>query len=141
MPTMNYDVVEGVLVTVHGREQPTEDEYTTWLRSVQSFMDTQSIQGVVIYTGGGYPDVHQRRQTALMWSKYTHIPNIAVLHNSVIVRGVLTALGWVIGKTLQGFNYAQVVPACAHVGLPDDRVPAVHGTIRRLARSVNIEVP
>ncbi len=140
MPTMNYDTVDSVLVTVHGREQPTTTEYDTWLRTVQSLMDTKSITGLIVYTAGGYPDAKQRRQTYTLWARYKQIPNIAVMHDSVIVRGAFTALVWVIGTTMQSFDLSQIVSACSHVGVAEVDVAPVTSTITKLARSVNVSV-
>jgi hypothetical protein len=97
MPTIHYDVTaHGVMVQVHLAD-PTSEEWTAMV----DFMVArkQVIKAVLaIGRGSGGPNSKQREQLAGAVKEMHPGMPFALLTDSVVTRGILTALNWLTNK-------------------------------------------
>lgn len=93
--TMGYRREGRVLVIVHSRRSPTDLEWATFLKEMQTYGQRQELR-VVTYSHGGGPDGKQRKMaTDLNKDPARHdFVMVALLTSSAIMRGMGPALSW-----------------------------------------------
>jgi hypothetical protein len=89
--------VRSAILLVHGAEAPTAEEWKTYLALVE---DSRTVATqVLVHTEGGGPNASQREAVQNLYSTYKPVsPPVAVLSNSVIARGIVTAISWRYGR-------------------------------------------
>jgi hypothetical protein len=106
-------MVEHTLVVVHGVAHPSDDDWQIYLDALRQHLD--AIQGQLIVTDGGSPNSAQRRASLdLVAGKTT--PPTAVVTSSVLVRGVVSALSWIMKDRIRAFPQGEFDEACAFIG-------------------------
>lgn len=91
--TMAYKVVEDVLVVVHTRNPPADEEWTPFVQ-IHGLSTTERC---LVLTLGGGPNSRQRSQL-VNELRERPVPT-TVLTDSVVVRGIVTALSWLGHQT------------------------------------------
>jgi hypothetical protein len=114
MPTMLWRIEGTVLAAVHGREDPTDAEWTAYLTSARG---PTRYTGTLVVTDGGGPNALQRKQLEDL-PELRDLP-VAVVTASRAARGIVTAIGW-FGKAIKAFSpqhlpealrYLRITPA------------------------------
>jgi hypothetical protein len=123
--------VEGRLnVVVHGPKSPTNLEWARYLADLRLLKGTDF--RVIVFSHGGSPDGVQRRQLTAAFDNEFKKP-VALLTESILVRGVVGALRW-FNPRFCAFGSNDVTAACDHLDLTADerdRVRALRAELER----------
>ena len=109
---MKWELVDKVLVLVQGEGVASDVEWNAFLDDY----DKQStlLQSMLWHLPSIGPSSAQRRRLSEIHAR--HPLAIAVLTNSQLARGAVTALSW-LGVTVKTFDPAQEEAALTHLGL------------------------
>ena len=131
---MKTEIVEGVLLVVHGRDAPSDDEWDEYLRQVKLVVATGRPRAIAV-TEGGAPSLSQRRQVNQILGGTGAIG--AVVSNSTFVRGIVTALSW-FNRGVCSFSPDEFELACTHVGLSAAHAHHLRGRLDALRESIGL---
>ncbi len=96
MPTMACQRVRTVILLVHGPDNPTQPEWNEYLKLVEESRNL--VTQVLVSTKGGGPTPTQRAAVQDLYNTYKpSAPPVAVLAESIIARGIVTAISWKYG--------------------------------------------
>jgi hypothetical protein len=97
MPTIACQRVRSTILLVHGPSPPTQSEWDKYVALVDS--SREGVTRVLVDTAGGAPNATQRAEVQQAYNKYPNgAPPVAVLSESMIARGVVTAFSWAYGR-------------------------------------------
>jgi hypothetical protein len=131
---MKTEIVEGVLLVVHGHEPPTDDEWEAYLGQVKLVVATGRPRAMAV-TEGGAPSLSQRTQLNRILRGTRALG--AVVSDSSFVRGIVTALSW-FNRGVRSFSPADFEVACAHLELSDAQVHQLRGRLDALRESLGL---
>jgi hypothetical protein len=126
--TVAVEVVGPTLVVVHGVAHPDDKDWEIYLGALRANMDAIGAQ--LIVTDGGSPNSAQRR-ASIEVAAGRPLPVTAVVTSSVLVRGVVSALGWIMKEKIRAFAPGELDDACAFIGASDDKA-VLRETVARL---------
>jgi hypothetical protein len=127
--TMAYMQVGATMVVAHGPQPPAQNE---WDGHIALCKDGKvKVRRLLVYTAGGAPDAKQRAQAEKEFGQL----RVAVLTDSVLARGVVTALRW-LGMPISAFPADQVVRAMEDIGVPSAERDEVRSALTRVRTSV-----
>lgn len=136
MTTMLFERVGDVLVLVHGVEDPSDAEWNPYVSFAEAHQrSTKPLIGLLVTTLGGSPNAGQRRAIAAV-SKIRPIPT-CVCGNSMVARGVVTAIRWLTDAPIYGLRLDQIDDALELMKVPADDHAAVKVILARLQRQVS----
>ncbi len=117
-----------VLVIAMSKENPCDDSWGQLLK----FVDDNSWRTprVVVFSDGGAPTASQRSSLGKIMKQYPETRG-AVLVDSAIARGAVTALGWLYGN-FTAFRRNGYDAACAYLELSESERQAVRLHLDRL---------
>lgn len=109
---MAFRAIEGVLVALHGRSNPSHDEWEAYIHYHKNSA-IHCLRTLVVTDGGG-PDAKQRAMT----NEYLKgVPMVvAVCTDSTFVRGIVTAMSW-FNPRIKAFSKAQIQDALEYLGI------------------------
>ncbi|MBX7195973.1 MAG: hypothetical protein K1X94_28215 [Sandaracinaceae bacterium] len=136
MRTLAHGRVSNCLVLVHGRDAPRDDEWRDWVRTVLEFKGGHP--RICVRTHGGGPNAKQRQVIAhSSIEKFGRPASTAVVTDSVVIRGMITAFHWLVPSgDIRAFAPQALPDALDHLSVPRPFHPTVLETIRRLEREV-----
>jgi hypothetical protein len=120
MPTMLHGPVgkSDVYLAVHGRREPTAREWDEFIAAWTVHGEAVRAAGrqplSLNVTSGGAPNAAQRK--AMDATNKPLRPKVAVLNDSALVRGAITALSWLGGAEVRAFKLGDYDGACAFLG-------------------------
>lgn len=113
-------------VVVHGEQPPGDGEWKTYVDDMEK--RASSVKGVLVYTLGAGPDPKQRKYVSDMWSRRGQMLPLALVTPSAFVRGVVTALNWMLPKPIKTFTPDQLHEALDFLGITNaDRKATLEG--------------
>ncbi len=117
MSQMACQRVRSAILLVHGPEAPTADEWDEYLKLVDA--SRALVTQVIVHTEGGGPNPKQRDAVQTLYNTYKpSAPPVAVLSNSVIARGIVTAISWRYGRDkIRAFSPTELDAALAWLRL------------------------
>jgi hypothetical protein len=115
--TMTMSSDERVMVCVHDEHAPTDAEWDRWIELLRQRVGRDA--RVFVETRGGGPNAKQRKLLADA-AKDLDLRS-AVLSDSIVVRGILTAIAW-LGVPLRAFSPGEYRPAAEYLGLTQDEL-------------------
>lgn len=97
-----YARVEDVLMQCVGRFDVSDEELTTWFDRLR----VEDYRVLLISTrGNGGLSAKQRSRVAQFWKDAGRAaPPVALLSDSAVARGVLTAIGWLLDNPTKAFS-------------------------------------
>lgn|GEM_PF-5011023 len=100
-----------------------------------------SLRGVLVFTAGGGPTTKQRER--LRASVPSSIPPIAIMTDSVLVRGIITSINWFVNNPLSAFEHQDLEGALRHIARGGASVDAakIVSTVHLLAKELSVKVP
>jgi hypothetical protein len=125
-----------VLVAVHDSKPPSEDEWARWIELCSQPPGGERL--VMVETHGGGPDAKQRK--ALAEATADGEMRAAVMTDSLVARGILTALVW-LGVPVRPFGVYQHRSAAEYLGLSADEQRTVLEVLRRLRNEAGLHDP
>jgi hypothetical protein len=134
MKTMAFNVVGGILVVVHGNETPADSEwqqYVTFIDKQGSTLLPQLVDG----TSSGGPSAKQRRELTAMLNG-RKVP-VAVLTDSTITLGIVTAVSWFNDK-LKAFSPRDGRAAFTYLGVPQALWPQVEAEQAKMRKELGL---
>lgn len=96
-PSMIYTYRERLHIAVGGAAHPSDDEWAAYMDDIGKHV--HELVAVIAVTHGGGPNMRQRNVSKLFWAKHPQRP-IAVMTSSTVVRGMASALGWILGERM-----------------------------------------
>jgi hypothetical protein len=119
MRTVGYVAVGRTFVLVHGDDPPTDEDWDNANVHAYKMAQRGGLTGVLVHTFSTGPTAQQRaRLTRLMEEGKIPIVPQAVLTESIIVRGIVTAFAWVIGPHIKTFSSRDVDKALDYLQVP-----------------------
>jgi hypothetical protein len=118
-----------VLLIAHAPRAPTDAEWSEFMDSLEARDPT----GVVVIPNGVRPAPRQRAQIQERMRPLGAIT--AVLTDSVVSRGAVTALSWFRMK-IRAFPTADPRPALVYAGVPEADVPQVLRALEEMSERV-----
>jgi hypothetical protein len=116
-PGIAIDTFKTTLMVAHGREAPTVSE---WQQLVAAWRSHPELTSQLVLTLGGGPNVVQRRESLeLLNSRPGGSPDTAVLTDSIVVRGMVTALSWFATGRLAAFSLDGLDAALSFLRIED----------------------
>jgi hypothetical protein len=121
VPTMTHGPVgtSDLYMAVHGAENPTMDEWDAFTAQWKAHAEKVRAAGrrplSLNVTAGGAPNAKQR--SSMDATNKPLQPRVAVLNDSTIVRGAITALSWLGGADVRAFKLDDYEGACAFLGV------------------------
>jgi hypothetical protein len=104
-----------VNVVVHGRRSPTDLEWASYLNETRDDGGRPDFC-IVVLSRGGSPDGKQRTLLANSVAKGARKPPVALLTDSAIVRGVITAMN-IFNPQMKAFATPDLDGAALYLGL------------------------
>lgn len=134
--TFLWSTAGNVGVFVHGLKEPLDAE---WRNSIdQLAAEASTMKGILVYTLGGGPNSSQRKYLAEMWKRRGAMVPTALLTPSAVIRGIATALNWVLPKPIRTFSPEQVEDAAGYLQLNKDETRAAQAKIAELRAALGI---
>ena len=127
---IRYRPVGRHMVVVHLEGEAPPDEYDALMRSMNEH--GHAMDGLLVDSIGGTLTATQRKR--LTDTLQRHEMTAAVLTDSVLARGVATALVWLSGSRVRVFPRREIQQACRHLQMDDDTLEAVIAVANDLAR-------
>jgi hypothetical protein len=129
-----------VPVALHTATAPSEEEWTTWMRTLERVADQVhgelALSPNLVLTDGGGPSQAQRTATNNLLARGRSLPAVAIVTDSRIVRTLVRGLS-IFNPRLRVFEPADIGLACTHIGL--ERA-LQRDILRRAAETVAAEI-
>jgi hypothetical protein len=119
--------VDLLLLTL-GACRPSARDWQAWLHFVEA--GHYSRPRVIVHSAGGGPDATQRRALADVMRAYPST-KVAVMVDSVLGRGIVTALGWLYGG-FSAFGTKELGRALEYLDVAPGMANAISGRIDAL---------
>jgi hypothetical protein len=103
--TFQWANAGNVRVCVHGLRDPVDKEWHAYVDDLTVHGDR--LKGILVYTAGGGPNAAQRKYLAELWTRRGSMLPVALMSPSTVVRGMVTAMNWVLPKPIRTFNAEQ----------------------------------
>jgi len=128
-----------LIIALHNTQSPSEPEWQSYLNSARANGARQPegkpYRGLV-FTDGGAPGAKQRAAFAELMNSYSPTPVGSVITDSTLVRGVVTAIGWLV-KVPRVFSPSKLADAFLYVGIPNDEIPLVKSSIEQALSQID----
>lgn len=130
--TLSYDVAGSLLLYVGSSIPPSIPEWTTWVDILRQQAETPDGARLVVVAGDGAPGPAQRKQLidAVKGGKL----RTAVVSDSMIARGIVTAFRW-YGLDLDSFKPAAIEVAYRFVSATPTEAAWLRETLAAFQRS------
>jgi hypothetical protein len=123
-PSFRGRHVNGSLIFVHTKEQPTDSEWDQLCEFYRKFKTDR----VLVFSEGGAPNTVQRSKLNQVMDNN---PRVAIMTPSLLVRSVGTALRWFHDR-IRVFGPAEIESALGHLALSDDQAQVVRRSLDEL---------
>jgi hypothetical protein len=123
-----------VMVGVHDAQPPTDAEWSRWITLGRTSSESE-LRLIVETRGQGGPNAKQRRELADSLSRFEL--RCAILSDSLMVRGVVTAVAW-LGVALRAFQPGDHRRAAEYLELTDAELAAALVAFVELRRECNL---
>lgn len=121
-PRFACDVVDNIVLGAHSKEDPTEEDWESYVAITRKVLDEYGSVKLLVYSLGGGPNSVQRSKANDVFKERPQ--HVAVMLNSAILRGVVTALSWFNPK-VRAFNLEQLEEACRYLEISDAQLDQV----------------
>jgi hypothetical protein len=128
-----------LLIALHDKDQPTDSQWAALMDNLKTVIskhggDFSRIYGMVI-TDGGAPSHSQRELLNNVLSGKSW--KISVLSDSLMVRGVVTALNW-FNPEIRAFPSSEVQAFMSHLPVQRSEYPLVRRETRLLQNDIRV---
>lgn len=128
---MAFAVIEGILIAVHGEQNPRQDEWDAYLTLCEEQAD--DIRSTLVVSAGGGPNSGQRSALNDLFDGKS--PAVAVCTDSRATRGIVTAISW-FNRSIRAFRRTSVSEALRYLEIDEALVPMVREQVIRLSQEV-----
>jgi hypothetical protein len=130
-PTMSFGSANGTFIVAHGEEAPAPEEWTSFLSEFETALP--SLTGLLVFSAGAATDARQREQIEELTKRGKL--RVAVLTDSIVVRGTVTALSW-FDVQVEAFAPNNEYGALDHLGVDPTMRPDVLARLREIKARV-----
>lgn len=116
--TVSVGFASRVLLVAHGRRPPIAEDWTEVCAHIQNHLHTA--RGLMVTTLGAAPNAAQRKAGLDLLPKNYNPPPGAVMTNSLLVRGTITALNWFLNDTHRAFHPDDIAGAAKHLKITEE---------------------
>jgi hypothetical protein len=131
--TMTMGKLDRITLAVHDTSPPTDEQWARWIGLCA---EGGGPLRALVESHGGAPNAKQRK--ALHEALAGRDMRSAILTDSMIARGVVTALAW-LGIPLRAFPLGDYKSAGEYLGLSRQELPAVVEQLRSLRRDCGLD--
>jgi len=117
-------------LVAHGRKNPTDAEWAEFVAA--SSASLTAIDSVLVFTAGGALNAAQRAEVQKLFGRV----RISVLTDSIVARGVVTALGW-FGVPIRAFPPGDLEAAMNHLRVAAARRAELGSALNELKARVS----
>lgn len=129
-----WTVTDGnFIIGVHSTENPSNEEWEGYLAAGRAALAAEGSVRSLAYSLGGGPNSLQRSQTNELFKGSPQ--RVAVMLNSALTRGVVTALSW-FNPEIRAFNLEQLDAACEYLGLSPEKTREVEALIKQMLEAM-----
>jgi hypothetical protein len=129
--------VDSTYVLVLGAANPPDVEWAQWVDYIATQIQPGSAPRVIVVTEGGSPTAAQRAALSKVTDRYKNEAKVAVLTESVIARGALTALSWFAADVYRPFSPTDFDNALKYLGV-SSAAAEIKTAIRTLQEQLGI---
>jgi DNA-binding LacI/PurR family transcriptional regulator len=123
------------LVVVHGKTHPSDKDWELYLDALRRNADV--IDSQLVVTEGGSPNSAQRKASLELAAGHeAPAPPTAVVTSSVLARGAVKALSWIMKDRIRAFSRAEFDEACVFIG-----ASAKKAALREVATRLRATLP
>ncbi|WP_437294230.1 hypothetical protein [Sorangium sp. So ce426] len=126
-PSMLFDTTEHVLIAVHGREPPSDEEWEGYMQAAGSLPPTCT--KTLVVTAGGGPNAKQRASINDYVSKTAL--TVAICTDALLVRQIGTALSW-FNPRVKAFRGSDVVAALRYLEITGPEAAEVQHKVTKM---------
>lgn len=134
-PTMAYSLYQSVLVAVHTKDNPTDEEWSGYVEFGRRHMGAYT-SSLVVSEGGG-PNATQRGAMNDLLEANDFKGKVSVVTLNRLVRGIVTAISW-FNPNIKAFTTVQIPAAIEYLEIPKDQHERLMAEIKRLRDKVGI---
>lgn len=131
MTTMLFGRVRDLLLLVHGADNPTDEDwvpYVDFVRAAQS--SATPVTALLVTTHGGAPNAGQRK--AILDAAGARTAITCVCTNSLLARGVLTAISWLHKDPMYALRLEEIDRALELLRVPREQWPDAKSALAAL---------
>jgi hypothetical protein len=136
--TLAFGSYMSCVILVHSEAAPSDKDWGKYIDFIKAQKRPET-KILVVGKGGPPPSAAQRAKLATVFEK-SGVPT-AVLTDSQISRGVVTALNWIFPQKLAAFPTARLEDALIYVGLPVGIAPDIRKVITHLNADLQANKP
>jgi hypothetical protein len=122
-------IVDGVVLGVHAKEDPSDADWHQYVSATRDVLESHGSVKVLAYSMGGGPNAVQRTKANELFKDRPQ--HVAVMLNSALTRGIVTALSWFNPK-IRAFNLDQLDDACKYLELPAETAAEIRRMLDHL---------
>lgn len=134
-PTMSFSLYHTVLVAVHTKDNPTDEEWNSYVDFGRKQMGNYT-SSLIISEGGG-PNATQRGAMNDLLEANNFKGKVSVVTLNRLVRGIVTALSW-FNPNVKAFTTVQIAAAIEYLEVPKAHQDRLMAEIKRLRDKVGI---
>lgn len=127
-PSIAISALPSVFVVVHNQRDPTDGEWTDFVRL--STMPERANRPTLVYSAGGRPTALQRKQLADAIPK-RRVPPTVVLTENRLVQTVVRLMTW-FNPDIRAFPIEDLDGALKYMGVAAHEAPLIREEIRAL---------
>ncbi|XXX74204.1 hypothetical protein WMF30_41830 [Sorangium sp. So ce134] len=136
LPTMLFDTTEHVLIAVHGREPPNDEDWELYMQTVLALPPTCS--KTLVVTAGGGPNAKQRASINDFVSNHTL--TVAICTDALLVRQITIALSW-FNPRVRSFRGNDIAAALRYLEVGGPEAAMVHHKVARMRLEIEGRAP
>lgn len=115
MGNMATAAIGKTVLVRHNEDDPEQEEWDAMLRQVEGLLDKYESVNFLVWSDGGGPDA--KRRTELNTMRKGRAMRAAVLTESTVARGIVTALAWLKVMDIKSFSFDQMDQAAKFVDI------------------------
>lgn len=124
------------IVMLHGSNPPPDSGWEAYLQQLHAKDVTK--MGLLVFTAGGAPGPAQRRAlNSLLAGRYFAR---SIVHQSVLVRGVVAAVSW-FAPGVKAFEPAAWTNGASHAGFHPGQLDDIESRLRRMHSTMRDKIP
>lgn len=136
--TMAFTLYQSLLVAVHTKDNPTEEEWDAYVEFGRKHMGNYT-SSLVVSEGGG-PNAAQRGMMNDLLEANHFTGKVSVVTLNRLVRGIVTAISW-FNPNIKAFTTVQLPTAIEYLEVPKAQHDGLMAEIKRLRDKIGITSP
>jgi hypothetical protein len=137
MKTAAYGRVGDCFILVLGKVPPADADINPYLAFVRGAIRPDMKPRVCVQSYGGGLSPKQRQALNELTAPFAKVARIAVLTDSAVARGVVTAMSWFAKEVYQAFSLSDLNAALDFLQIPG----LLHAELKKMLFDLSKEVP